>query len=448
MFDKKTVLELKNNQERGLFLARYSFEGDKPTVKQLATGKQVRVHSMIKAGSYIIIAGSFSDHAVIGDKILSSRGSDDVFLICLDRELNITWYKQIGGDKKDRATKLIQIGNEVILSGSFSGSITLNGKNLKASGMGSDVFIMAFDFSGNLSWMRITGGESDDYPTCMISGSKDYIYIGGSYRDKFNMNAKTIQSSGEEDAFIGRLENCRSMAPVFKQPEYYCQGDLLHLDAGGGFIGYTWANGLGHERIFDVDQEGRYPLELVTSNGCIIYDTVEVIEVPLPSVNLGNDTTIADTSRFMLNAGGNYKHYLWNNGSTLSEYLVKGVELKEGPNKVNVTVTNDEGCSGDDGIVITMIRTTANQLSKMISESCLIYPNPANDLVTVSFTLPFKTIALTIYDQMGKELAEKSVTGYEANTPLEFNLGALPKGLYAISIKTERGVSTKKIVLQ
>ncbi|MCK9205014.1 MAG: T9SS type A sorting domain-containing protein [Bacteroidales bacterium] len=447
-FDKKTVLDLKDHQERGLFLARYSYEGDKKAAKQLATGKQIRVHSIINIDNHIMIAGSFSNHMVIGDQILSSRGSDDIFLLCLDPELKIKWYKQIGGAKKDRASKMINIGNEIILSGSYSGSINIDEKSLKATGTGSDVFIVALDYSGNLRWMRSTGGESDDYPTCMIPGSKDYLYIAGSFREKFNMNGKTLQSAGEEDAFIGRLENCHSMAPVFKKPEDFCEGNLLQLDAGAGFVSYNWANGQGHERTFDIDLEGSYPLELVAANGCIIYDTVAVIDIPQPLVNLGNDTTIADTSRFMLHVGKNFAGYLWNNGTTTSECLIKGVELKEGPNRVKVTVTNDKGCVGNDEIVITMIRTMANHVSALISESCVVFPNPTSDLVTVYFTMPFKSLELTIYDQMGKELIAQSSSGYVENTPLEFNFGILPKGLYTVYIKTERGVATKKIALQ
>ena len=447
-FENKTTFELNNHQEHGLFLAKYNYEGDIIATKQLATGKKIMVHSIADMNDHIIIAGSFSDNLIIGNKILSSHGSDDVFLMFLDQKLQIQWYKQIGGTKKDRASKIIIVGDEIVLSGSFSSSIKIDDKKLTASGIGSDVFIIATDISGNLRWMRSAGGEADDYPTCMIAAPNDYIYLAGSFREKFNMNGKTLQSVGEEDVFIGRLENCHLLSPAFHKPEYLCERNLIHLDAGSGFISYNWANGQSHERTFNIDQGGRYPFVLIATNGCVIYDTIPVIDVPQPVVNLGNDTTIADTSRILLHAGGNFATYSWNNGTTKSENLIKGVELHEGPNHVNVIVTNDKGCTGNNGVVITMIRTMANHASELISESCIIFPNPTRDLVTVYFTMSFKSLVLTVYDPMGKELMTHSASGYVKNVPLEFNLGTLAKGLYSLYIKTDRGIATKKIVLQ
>jgi hypothetical protein len=447
-FEKNTVLELNNRQELGLFVARYNDKGDFTAAKHLATGKKIRVHSISSINECIIIAGSFSDQITIGNKTLSSLGSDDVILVCIDKEMQIKWHKQIGGTRKDRPSKIINLGKEIILSGSFSSSIIIDHKTLTASGTGSNVFVIAYDISGNLRWMRSTGGEAEDYPTCMVTAGKDYIYLAGSFRQKFGMNGKSLESVGEEDVFIGRMENCHSLAPTFKQPECFCEGTQLQLDAGEEFISYDWANGLGRERMFDVNQAGKYPLELVAANGCIIYDTVKVVESPQPNVNLGNDTTIADSSRITLHAGGKFAHYLWNNGTTKSENLINGVELKEGPNQVKVSVTSDKGCVGSGAMVINMIRTMPDRESEIVSGSCVIFPNPTSDLVTAYFTMSFKSVTIIIHDMTGKELLTQTVSGYIKNTPFELNLGALPKGLYPLYIKTDLGTATRKIVLQ
>ncbi len=111
-------------------------------------------------------------------------------------------------------------------------------------------------------------------------------------------------------------------------------------------------------------------------------------------------------------------------------------------------MTNDKGCAADDHLVITMFRTLASQVSELVAGSCIVFPNPAHDRVTVTFSMPFNWISLTLYDQMGKELMTHALVRYAKNIPVELNLGALPKGVYSLYIKTERGVATKKIVLQ
>ncbi|MCK9421795.1 MAG: T9SS type A sorting domain-containing protein [Bacteroidales bacterium] len=445
---KDFVLELNNRRERGLFLAKYNHEGEIISAKHLASGEKIKANSVLSIGDLCFIAGSFSDNMLIGDQVLHSRGSDDIFLLCLDRELKIKWYKQIGGMKKDRASKVIQSGNEIILSGSFTSSIDFDQITLTASGNGSDVFLLALDFSGNLKWMQRAGGEANDYATCMMPGSKGYIYLAGSFRQTFALSEKTLQSAGEEDIFICRLENCSRKAPVFKQPEYLCEGSRLQLDAGEGFTSYDWANGMSRERTFNIDHGGEYPLELISPNGCYIYDTIEVVEIARPVINLGNDTIIADTARLVLQIHEKYARYLWNNGLTSPVYVIKGEELHEGPNLISLTVMNERGCPGYDDIVITMTRTSPNKISEIISGSCILFPNPTQDLVTLYFSFSFKSLELSMYDPMGKEVLARPASEYLKNTHLEFNLGAMPKGLYTLSIKTERGDATKKIILQ
>jgi hypothetical protein len=447
-FDKKTAIELPAHQGYGVFLANYSIDGKVIAARTLVKGKKIRVDAICYFDNQIILAGSFSDLCTIGTQTLTSRGGEDIFMICVDRNLSLKWYRQIGGIRKDRASKLICMGNEIILSGSFNASISLGQKKLQSIGTGSDVFAIACDVSGNFNWIRSIGGMADDYTTCMTSFSKNYIYIAGSYRQQLTLSGKTIQSVGEEDVFMCRLENCHSLAPIFKKPECFCEGSLIKLDAGDEFDSYNWADGLSHERTFDVDRRGNYPLELVAGNGCIIYDTINVIDIPTPLINLGNDTTIADTARILLHVNDKFTRYLWNNGTTKPENLLKGIELKEGSNHIQVAATNDKGCIGRDEMVINMVRTMPNLISELVSGSCVIYPNPTIDKVTVYFTIPFKTLTLTLYDLMSNLVRMRTISDYTENAQLELDLGTLPKGLYTLQIQTDRGTASKKIVLQ
>jgi len=446
-FAKNKSLELSNPHQVALFLTKYNHAGDFISTKQLITGKKLKVNAILCQDNLCFVAGSFSDDITINNQVLHSNGSDDIFLLCLDSGLQVKWYKQIGGTRKDRTAGIINTGKEIILTGSFCSEIKVDQKKLTLSGLGSDLFLMAVDTTGTLKWLRNAGGDADDYPTCMTYGPSNCIYVAGSFRKSFNLNGKTIQSNGEEDLFICRLENCRILAPVFKEPESFCQGNQLKLDAGEGFISYNWENGLSAEQTFIVDLGGNYSLELFAGNGCFIYDTIKVIDVALPSIDLGNDTTITDTSCIILHADSNFARYLWNNGITKPENKIKGTELNEGTNLVKLTVTNDKGGVGDDDIVITMIRTNKIQFSEIVSGSCVLFPNPTQEMFTVSFTLSYESLSLVVYDPMGKDVFTRIVTNYVKNTPLEFSFGAMPKGLYTLYIETELGNATKKIIL-
>ncbi len=73
-------------------------------------------------------------------------------------------------------------------------------------------------------------------------------------------------------------------------------------------------------------------------------------------------------------------------------------------------------------------------------EDIMVYPNPATTSLTV--TLLKGEGVLTIYNIFG----EKVFTTKIINTQTEIDVGNLPKGMYFVEVRTEKGVRRKKIV--
>lgn len=81
-----------------------------------------------------------------------------------------------------------------------------------------------------------------------------------------------------------------------------------------------------------------------------ITDSVEVTVFPSPDIDIGNDTTwICDGDSLMLNAGGGYNSYLWNNGSTDTAIVVTE------PGMYFVHVTGLGGCATNDSVYVETI---------------------------------------------------------------------------------------------
>ena len=85
-----------------------------------------------------------------------------------------------------------------------------------------------------------------------------------------------------------------------------------------------------------------------------ITDSVKVIVIPLPELNLGNDTIICNGDSLFLNAGGGFQSYLWQDGSTDSIFIVTE------PGTYYVNVTGLAGCTNFDGIVVDFIDIEVN----------------------------------------------------------------------------------------
>jgi PKD repeat protein len=111
---------------------------------------------------------------------------------------------------------------------------------------------------------------------------------------------------------------------------------------------YLWNNGTTNADL-TVSNSGIYWVDVTNlTTSCTTRDSVSVIINPLPSVNLGNDTTLCSYESITLNAGNTGANYLWNNGSLSQTTTVFATGL------YSVVVTDANGCVNDDQINVTL----------------------------------------------------------------------------------------------
>ncbi len=77
---------------------------------------------------------------------------------------------------------------------------------------------------------------------------------------------------------------------------------------------------------------------------------VTLTVLPVPSVNLGNDTTINQGASVILNAGSGFSSYLWSPGNLTTSTISVNTT-----NCYNVKVTNGSGCEDRDTVCVTVL---------------------------------------------------------------------------------------------
>lgn len=115
----------------------------------------------------------------------------------------------------------------------------------------------------------------------------------------------------------------------FSDTTLLCESKNVILDAGDGAF-YSWSDNVNLlERFRSIMREGTYSVKVVHNNGCVKYDTTEIVEVPMP--------IIKEINSIKATCG-------YNNGSIsidmekdASEYTF---EWKEYPDSVGNTVRN------------------------------------------------------------------------------------------------------------
>ncbi len=129
-----------------------------------------------------------------------------------------------------------------------------------------------------------------------------------------------------------------------------CASDLLVLDATTADATYLWQDG-STDPTFTASVPGTYQVT-VTLLGCTANDQIELEVIPLPNVELGNDTTICQDSLWVIEASRPGASYLWQDGSTGSFFPLS----TSGEYWLSVTA---QGCSASDTLLVFIVDCSA-----------------------------------------------------------------------------------------
>ncbi|MCB2219375.1 MAG: gliding motility-associated C-terminal domain-containing protein [Bacteroidetes bacterium] len=171
-----------------------------------------------------------------------------------------------------------------------------------------------------------------------------------------------------------------------------CEEVTLTLDAGPGFESYFWQDSTTNQTC-TINGTGIYWVMVTDDKGCSAIDSIEVGYSPALSINLGADTTICMGDDFYLSPGNGFASYLWQDGSNEASILVNN------PGTYWVYVTDPNGCSGGDTIVIGMKPSPnvslGNDTTICVGQTLLLEPEGqyTSYLWQDNSTLPFYTVS-------------------------------------------------------
>jgi gliding motility-associated-like protein len=130
-------------------------------------------------------------------------------------------------------------------------------------------------------------------------------------------------------------------APALGSDTTLCAGNAVTLNAGNPGADYLWSTGDTTQTI-SVSVSGTY--YVTTSAGiCSQSDTIAVAFVPVPLIDLGNDTVLCPNESFTLDAGNPGFIYNWSTGEHTQTILASGTTT------YSVVVANG-GCSAADSV--------------------------------------------------------------------------------------------------
>jgi gliding motility-associated-like protein len=96
-----------------------------------------------------------------------------------------------------------------------------------------------------------------------------------------------------------------------------CIGDSITLAANLPTANYLWSTGATDATV-TIKTSGQYWVK-VNNRNCTVTDTIDVTFNPIPFFNLGNDTTICENDKLVLNTGFPNASNVWQNGSNTTQ---------------------------------------------------------------------------------------------------------------------------------
>ena len=190
-----------------------------------------------------IVAGYSASTDIEG---LQINGYDDAVIVKYDKEGNMLWQKSWGGEDADYFNHMFQTQDGGFIVTADSDSTDIEGIENKGY---EDAIIIKYDKDGNMLWQKSWGGNDTDYFNNIVQ-TKDGGFIGLGYSDSTNVDG--FQNKGNSDAIIvkydkdGNMLWQKSLGGNYDE-EFY--GIVQTQD--GGFVGIGYSESTNIEGLIN-----------------------------------------------------------------------------------------------------------------------------------------------------------------------------------------------------
>ena len=252
-----------NSGSSDVFLVKFDPDGNAIWAKDtgghnFASATSVKVNS----SGDVYIAGSYSGNSITFGSVSlggSENGFDayDIFLARYDSSGNVIWVKRAGGGASEYASAMcMDDSDRIYVSGEFaSSSFTFGSTTLIKSGIpgyySTDVFLVAYDNSGNELWAKSAGGTlNEEIRSMALDTQNDCLYLVGNYKsDSLTFGSYVLKNAEPqvEDIFLVK---------------YNLSGDVIWAKSAGGtkkdignavdldYYGNTYMTGVTESSLF------------------------------------------------------------------------------------------------------------------------------------------------------------------------------------------------------
>lgn len=233
---------LTSKDTRDAFVVKLAADGSVVWAKAYgdATGPQQGAGIAAAPNGDVLVAGSFSGSIDLGSGPLTSAGGADIFVARLDGATGaVVWAKSFGDIADQRASAIAaDASGDAIITGAFRLSVDFGSGPLTSAG-GDDVFVVKLDASGAPVFAQRYGDAIDQAGVAVAVDGAGGVVVGGSFKGSLDAGGGALTSAGDDDLFLVKLDasGAHQWSKAFGDPSSQVLGALA-VDASGA-IGLT-----------------------------------------------------------------------------------------------------------------------------------------------------------------------------------------------------------------
>jgi hypothetical protein len=176
-------------------------DGEVAWTQAIHGSRYARIAGVAVAGDgAVTIVGSFAGTVRVGERALTSAGATDVLVARFGADGAPAWALRLGGPGADSAHAITAWDTRLAMVGHFDGNVDLGQAYLEAPSS----FVIALDDGGALQWVRAPGPQTTLQAVAADTGA---LYVAGHFQGTVQLGAEALDSQGQSDAFLGRLDD-------------------------------------------------------------------------------------------------------------------------------------------------------------------------------------------------------------------------------------------------
>ena len=192
----------------GPIIVKFDENGDVVWKKAFDWGWSFSFNSVIAVSDGYVAVGNSNQDTADWDGF-EGKGYGDAIIVKLDKNGDIVWKNNFGGERADEFVSVISDGTGYVAVGTSNENSFGNGDWEGVEGNGTDeAIIVKYDVYGNFVWAKSFGGSSWDCFESLVSTGDGYLVVGYSHRDSFGNGDWTgIEGTGGfYDALIVKFD--------------------------------------------------------------------------------------------------------------------------------------------------------------------------------------------------------------------------------------------------